>query len=201
MDYVCDVPGGKTWFRIETEAEAIRESPGSPPPRSRCETRSSHRERRRRSPSLTSTACPGARSGGSRGPAPHPCFTSGRRVPTLKGRGSGPGRPFADVVHRSPRRPARATAPPLQCGDAAAGCEARVRRRAPGGGRAPPPARSGGSRGPAPHPCFTSGRRVPTLKGRATAPPLQCGDAAAGCEARVRRRAPGAAATGGRPSR
>ncbi|SEP13520.1 hypothetical protein SAMN04487843_10785 [Methylobacterium sp. ap11] len=26
MDYVCDVPGGKIWFRIETEAEAIRES-------------------------------------------------------------------------------------------------------------------------------------------------------------------------------
>ena len=26
MDYVCDVTGGKTWFQIETEAEAIRES-------------------------------------------------------------------------------------------------------------------------------------------------------------------------------
>ena len=26
MDYVCDVPGGKTWFQIETEAEAIQES-------------------------------------------------------------------------------------------------------------------------------------------------------------------------------
>jgi hypothetical protein len=26
MKYVCDAPGGKTWFRIETEAEALRES-------------------------------------------------------------------------------------------------------------------------------------------------------------------------------
>ncbi len=26
MKYVCDAPGGKTWFRIETEAEAARES-------------------------------------------------------------------------------------------------------------------------------------------------------------------------------
>jgi hypothetical protein len=26
MEYVCDAPGGKTWFRIETEAEAVRES-------------------------------------------------------------------------------------------------------------------------------------------------------------------------------
>jgi hypothetical protein len=26
MRYVCDAPGGKTWFRIETEAEAIGES-------------------------------------------------------------------------------------------------------------------------------------------------------------------------------
>lgn len=26
MKYVCDAPGGKTWFRIETEAEAIVES-------------------------------------------------------------------------------------------------------------------------------------------------------------------------------
>lgn len=26
MKYVCDAPGGKTWFRIETEAEAIAES-------------------------------------------------------------------------------------------------------------------------------------------------------------------------------
>ena len=26
MQYVCDAPDGKTWFRIETEAEAIRES-------------------------------------------------------------------------------------------------------------------------------------------------------------------------------
>ena len=26
MHYVCDAPGGKTWFRIETEAEALRES-------------------------------------------------------------------------------------------------------------------------------------------------------------------------------
>lgn len=26
MEYVCDAPGGKTWFRIETEAEAERES-------------------------------------------------------------------------------------------------------------------------------------------------------------------------------
>lgn len=26
MRYVCDAPGGKTWFRIETEAEAIAES-------------------------------------------------------------------------------------------------------------------------------------------------------------------------------
>jgi hypothetical protein len=32
MDYVCDVPGGKTWFRIETEAEAIRESALMPGP-------------------------------------------------------------------------------------------------------------------------------------------------------------------------
>src|SRR5258708_37601925 len=28
MRYVCDVPGGKTWFRIETEAEATTESDG-----------------------------------------------------------------------------------------------------------------------------------------------------------------------------
>lgn len=26
MEYVCDAPGQKTWFRIETEAEATRES-------------------------------------------------------------------------------------------------------------------------------------------------------------------------------
>ena len=26
MEYVCDAPGGKTWFRIETEAEAHFES-------------------------------------------------------------------------------------------------------------------------------------------------------------------------------
>lgn len=26
MQFVCDAPGGRTWFRIETEAEAIRES-------------------------------------------------------------------------------------------------------------------------------------------------------------------------------
>jgi hypothetical protein len=26
MRYVCDAPGGKTWFRMETEAEAIAES-------------------------------------------------------------------------------------------------------------------------------------------------------------------------------
>ena len=26
MKYVCDAPGGKTWFRIETEAEAAAES-------------------------------------------------------------------------------------------------------------------------------------------------------------------------------
>jgi hypothetical protein len=26
MKYVCDAPGGKTWFRIETEAEAAQES-------------------------------------------------------------------------------------------------------------------------------------------------------------------------------
>lgn len=26
MKYVCDAPGGKTWFRIETEAEAASES-------------------------------------------------------------------------------------------------------------------------------------------------------------------------------
>lgn len=26
MEYVCDAPGGKTWFRIETEAEAAFES-------------------------------------------------------------------------------------------------------------------------------------------------------------------------------
>ena len=26
MQYVCDAPGGKVWFRLETEAEAIRES-------------------------------------------------------------------------------------------------------------------------------------------------------------------------------
>src|SRR4029077_10134090 len=26
MQYVCDGPGGKTWFRIETEAEAVAES-------------------------------------------------------------------------------------------------------------------------------------------------------------------------------
>jgi hypothetical protein len=26
MKYICDAPGGKTWFRIETEGEAIGES-------------------------------------------------------------------------------------------------------------------------------------------------------------------------------
>lgn len=26
MRYVCDAPGGRTWFRIETEAEAVQES-------------------------------------------------------------------------------------------------------------------------------------------------------------------------------
>ena len=26
MKYVCDAPDGKTWFRIETEAEAVSES-------------------------------------------------------------------------------------------------------------------------------------------------------------------------------
>jgi hypothetical protein len=26
MKYVCDAPGGRTWFRIETEAEAVTES-------------------------------------------------------------------------------------------------------------------------------------------------------------------------------
>lgn len=26
MKYVCDAPAGRTWFRIETEAEAVRES-------------------------------------------------------------------------------------------------------------------------------------------------------------------------------
>ena len=26
MEYVCDAPGGRTWFRIETEAEAASES-------------------------------------------------------------------------------------------------------------------------------------------------------------------------------
>ena len=26
MKYVCDAPNGKTWFRIETEGEAVRES-------------------------------------------------------------------------------------------------------------------------------------------------------------------------------
>lgn len=26
MKFICDAPGGKTWFRIETEAEAARES-------------------------------------------------------------------------------------------------------------------------------------------------------------------------------
>jgi hypothetical protein len=26
MRYICDAPGGRTWFRIETEAEAIQES-------------------------------------------------------------------------------------------------------------------------------------------------------------------------------
>jgi hypothetical protein len=26
MRFVCDAPGGKTWFRIETEAEAVAES-------------------------------------------------------------------------------------------------------------------------------------------------------------------------------
>ena len=28
MKYVCDAPGGNTWFRIETEAEAASESDG-----------------------------------------------------------------------------------------------------------------------------------------------------------------------------
>ncbi len=28
MQYVCDAPDGKTWFRIETEAEALTESEG-----------------------------------------------------------------------------------------------------------------------------------------------------------------------------
>jgi hypothetical protein len=28
MKYVCEAPGGKTWFRIETEAEAATESEG-----------------------------------------------------------------------------------------------------------------------------------------------------------------------------
>ena len=28
MRYVCDTPGGETWFRIETEAEAASESEG-----------------------------------------------------------------------------------------------------------------------------------------------------------------------------
>src|SRR5215472_12899349 len=28
MKYVCDTPGGETWFRIETEAEAASESEG-----------------------------------------------------------------------------------------------------------------------------------------------------------------------------
>ncbi len=26
MEYVCDAPGGKTWFRLETEGEAAQES-------------------------------------------------------------------------------------------------------------------------------------------------------------------------------
>ncbi|HWA29633.1 MAG TPA: hypothetical protein VG867_00980 [Rhizomicrobium sp.] len=26
MRFVCDAPGGKTWFRLETEAEAVQES-------------------------------------------------------------------------------------------------------------------------------------------------------------------------------
>jgi hypothetical protein len=26
MQYVCDAPNGKTWFRIETEGEAVHES-------------------------------------------------------------------------------------------------------------------------------------------------------------------------------
>jgi hypothetical protein len=26
MRYVCDAPGGKTWFRMETDAEAVKES-------------------------------------------------------------------------------------------------------------------------------------------------------------------------------
>ena len=26
MQYICDAPGSKTWFRIETEGEAVRES-------------------------------------------------------------------------------------------------------------------------------------------------------------------------------
>ena len=26
MQYVCDAPKGKTWFRIETEGEAVHES-------------------------------------------------------------------------------------------------------------------------------------------------------------------------------
>jgi len=26
VKYVCDAPGGKTWFRLETEAEAVKES-------------------------------------------------------------------------------------------------------------------------------------------------------------------------------
>jgi hypothetical protein len=26
MRYICDAPGGKTWFRLETEAEAVAES-------------------------------------------------------------------------------------------------------------------------------------------------------------------------------
>src|SRR5215471_9107168 len=26
MQWICDAPGGKTWFRIETEAEAIQEA-------------------------------------------------------------------------------------------------------------------------------------------------------------------------------
>jgi len=26
MQYVCDAPGGKTWFRLETDAEAVTES-------------------------------------------------------------------------------------------------------------------------------------------------------------------------------
>ena len=26
MKYICDAPGGRTWFRIETEAEALSES-------------------------------------------------------------------------------------------------------------------------------------------------------------------------------